>query len=900
MTARRALLQWLAAAPLAGRLANTQASAQGARQAPADGRGHVRVQDAAVSLQFDGQMRCRVVALLGRQPVALTGFDASEHVVVKGREIRHFALRQAEPGPAHTAFGTGQRLRLAGRSVEGLEKRLTVTLLDEHPGVALLEVAYVNTGAQPLAVDAWVSAAHRLAAPPRHAGGWWTYSGASHADRRDWVQPVRRGFEQRNFMGMNASDYGGGTPVVDVWRRDLGFAFGHLERHPQLVALPVKAVGEQVDVALRGDGPQTLAPGATLATPATFIAVHRGDFFTPLDRYRRLMAAQGLAAPEPPTSAYEPQWCAWGYERDFSLDYVRATLPKVQELGFKWAVLDDGWQVKTGDWRPDLAKFPQGEADMKALVADIHARGMKARLWIAPLAVAPGSDELHDHTDMLLLDHDGAPQAVTWWNSFYLCPAYAKTQQRLAATVRKIIGDWGFDGLKVDGQHLNGVAPCFNPAHRHARPQDSVEHLADYYQVLHATAHAANPEAVVEVCPCGTGYAFHNMPFMDQAPASDPTSSWQVRHKGKTLKALMGPWAAYAGDHVELSTGGQDFASSVGVGAVVSTKFTWPVDPKPKDSFLLTPEREQHWRRWVEVYGRQRLAEGRYRGELYDLGFDKPETHVVEQGGALHYAFYAERWDGPVTLRGLGPGRWRVRDSLTGQELGAVSAAQPVLALRFTHSLLVEVRPELPDALPVAFAGRLAAPGADGFPSASQWADAPTVFFRHDWQGRPLAGPQSTRVQLLRSAAELHLRFICKYEALTVHERAGSATHIWPLWERDVVEVFLQPPGRAGQKSYREVEVSPNGLLLEIQVEASGKKRVDGESRARTRVDALNKVWTAELAVPLRGAEEGWRLNLFRVEGQGAGRVYSAWSPTGTASPDFHVPASFGRLQWSA
>ncbi|MGQ3053720.1 MAG: alpha-galactosidase [Roseateles sp.] len=888
MTARRAFLQWLGAAPLATQLPLAQAAA---------GKGHVRVQDAAVSLQFDDQMRCRVVSLLGKQPVTLTGFDASEHLVVNGKPLARFTLQKAEPAKATTAFGAGQTLRLVGRSSEGIEKHLTVTLLDEHPGVALLSVSYANTGDKPVAVDAWVNAAHRLAPAPRHAGGYWTYSGASHQDRRDWVQPVKRGFEQRNFMGMNASDYGGGTPVVDVWRRDVGLAVGHLALQPQLIALPVKASGDQVDISLRSDTPQTLAPGATLSTPPSFIAVHRGDFYVPLDRYRRLMAAQGLAAPEPPQSAYEPQWCAWGYERDFSLDYVRATLPKVQELGFKWAVLDDGWQRKTGDWTtPDRTKFPRGAQDMKALVADIHARGMKARLWIAPLAVAPGSDELHQHTDLLLLDRDGAVQDVTWWNSFYLCPAYEKTQARLAATIKMIIGDWGFDGLKVDGQHLNGVAPCFNPAHKHARPEESVEAVAAFYKLMHDTAHAANPEAVVEVCPCGTSYAFHNMPFMDQAPSSDPLSSWQIRHKGKTLKALMGPWSAYAGDHVELSTGGQDFASSVGIGAVVATKFTWPVDPKPKDSFLLTPEREAHWRQWVDLYNKQRLAEGRYRGELYDLGFDKPETHVVEQGGALHYAFYAERWDGLVTLRGLNSGRWKLRDSLTGKELGVVSADKPALPVRFAHSLLIEARPDAPDTLPVAFAGKVSEVGADGFPLASQWADAPTTFFRHDWQGKPLAGPQSTRVQLLRAPSQLYLRFICKYEALSTFERAGSATDIWPLWERDVVEVFLQAPDRAGLKSYREVEVSPNGLLLEIAVEASGKKRVNGESRAKAHIDARQKVWAAELAVPMRGADDGWRLNLFRVEGQGAGRVYSAWSPTRTASPDFHVPAAFGRL----
>ena len=47
------------------------------------------------------------------------------------------------------------------------------------------------------------------------------------------------------------------------------------------------------------------------------------------------------------------------------------------------------------------------------------------------------------------------------------------------------------------------------------------------------------------------------MPYMNQAVASDPKSSWQVRHKGKTIKALMGPSAAYAGDHVELSDDGE-------------------------------------------------------------------------------------------------------------------------------------------------------------------------------------------------------------------------------------------------------------------------------------------------------------------------------------------------------
>jgi alpha-galactosidase len=196
------------------------------------------------------------------------------------------------------------------------------------------------------------------------------------------------------------------------------------------------------------------------------------------------------------------------------------------------------------------------------------------------------------------------------------------------------------------------------------------------------------------LCPCGTSYSFFNFRSFNQAPASDPESSWQVRHKGKTLKALMGPSAAFAGDHVELSTGGEDFASTVGVGGIVSTKFTWPRDPKPKDSFLLTAAHEPIWRKWIALYNEHRLPLGTYRGELYDIGFDKPETHVIEKAGSFYYAFYARDFRGPVPLRGLTGGRrYRVRDYYNDRELGEVASAQGTLHVAFNNFLVLEAIP---------------------------------------------------------------------------------------------------------------------------------------------------------------------------------------------------------------
>ena len=230
-------------------------------------------------------------------------------------------------------------------------------------------------------------------------------------------------------------------------------------------------------------------------------------------------------------------------------------------------------------------------------------------------------------------------QDVTWWNSYYLCPAYPPTLERTQALVRKVMDEWGF--MRPEDRR---PAPEWrgtllqSGAHRHARPEESCEQLQDFWQAIYRTALSVNPDSGRGTLPVRHVVCLPQHAGMNQRVASDPESSWQVRYKGKTIKALMGASAAYAGDHVELSDQGDDFASTVGIGAVVSTKFTWPADPRPKNSLLLTPAKEAEWRQWIALYKEKRLPEGGYRGELYDIAFDKPEAHVVEKDGQLYYA----------------------------------------------------------------------------------------------------------------------------------------------------------------------------------------------------------------------------------------------------------------------
>ena len=687
-TVRRRTILKLLAGSIAG------GSLNGLRPHLALAAAPLQVRDALICLEFDEGLYSRVLSRRENGFESLTDFDPSETIrLAGGSRIDTFRLRNNYTETLEDPHGRGRRAIISGVGSDGIEKRITVLLYDQFPGFALLKVAYRNMGIEPISIEGWVNGEHVLKPAPDGVLEYWSFSGASYADRRDWVQALHEGFDQPNFMGMNATDYGGGTPVLDVWRRDAGLAVGHVEPVPKLIGLPLRVTKAGARVAVESDQVVTLPPGESFSTLETFVAVHRGDYFPILDTYRRILAKRGAEQAKVPAAAYEPIWCGWGYKRDCTVKQILGVLPKASELGLIWAVVDDGWQTALGDWYLDAKKFPRGDADMIALVKAIKDRGMKPRLWVAPLAAEPGTDLLRDHSDLLLLDKIGAPQDVTGWNSLCLCPAYSATVERSRALVRKVMGEWGYAGLKIDGQHLNGVAACYNPAHRHTKPEESIEKLQDLYKAMYEEAIAINPNAVVEICPCGTSYAFHNMPYMNQAVASDPLSSWQVRHKGKAIKALMGPSAAYAGDHVELSDGGNDFPSTIGIGAVVSTKFTWPHDPRSENEFLLTAHKEAQWRRWIALYNQKRLAEGCYRGDLYDIGFDKPETHLVTKNGCYYYAFYADRWNGEVELRGLGSGRYTVVDYWRGKTIGLVSAKSNRIFMSFKHFLLLEVTP---------------------------------------------------------------------------------------------------------------------------------------------------------------------------------------------------------------
>ena len=155
----------------------------------------------------------------------------------------------------------------------------------------------------------------------------------------------------------------------------------------------------------------------------------------------------------------------------------------------------------------------------------------------------------------------------------------------------------------------------------------------------------------------------------------------------------MGDNIPYFGDHVELSDGANDFASTVGVGGVIGTQFVLPELVTKHSTSDLTPKREKIFEEWLRIYKEKMLSRGVYLGDLYDIGFDKPETHVIRKNEELYYAFFAREWSGPIELRGLQERSYRVVDYVNNKDLGEVHGPKARIAADFQRHLLIEASP---------------------------------------------------------------------------------------------------------------------------------------------------------------------------------------------------------------
>ncbi|HLK32392.1 MAG TPA: glycoside hydrolase family 36 protein, partial [Terriglobales bacterium] len=649
-----------------------------------------------------------------------------DSLISGGKPIADFQLNLADAKVADGAARLGPRgktVQISARSASfpSLQETLTIEVADDLPNLVFTTATYKNTGTSPLRLDQVVIQQHRLSASrvDEQAKPWqmWSFSGASEQWGKDDVMPVSSAFSRANVMETvmhnDENSTGGGVPVVAFWTRSLGEAIGHVEVLPWVMSLPVRTEPDgRVSASLTLQPDQQLKPGETYSTPLSFVAVFRGDFYQPLHLYSTVLQREGWTLPSATKGDYQPNWCGWGYELNVTPKQMLGTIPKLRQLGFHWATLDAGWFNNRGDWQPNPKTFP--DDSIRKVVDAYHQAGIHITLWWIPLVVEDGegkdilnnrpyklSEVVKQHPGWLILDKNGKHARATA-DMGALCPAVPAVQQYYKQLTEKFIRDWGFDGSKLDFSYI--VPPCYNPKHHHKSPMDSVRAMSEIYKVIFQTTRALKPDSVTQSCPCGTPPNMAWLPFIDQAVTADPVGSRQVRLRTKMYKALLGPQAAVYGDHVELTKinfansdhevdVGRDFASTIGTGAVLGTKFTWP-DYGPKFKTVeLTPQKESYWKKWIDIYNSKMLSRGEFL-DLYTYGYDVPEGYAIAKDGKMYYAFYAPEgsrtWSGEIDLRGLPPGTYQVVDYEHAKSLGTVDSRNPKLKVSFDEHLLLE------------------------------------------------------------------------------------------------------------------------------------------------------------------------------------------------------------------
>ncbi len=214
-------------------------------------------------------------------------------------------------------------------------------------------------------------------------------------------------------------------------------------------------------------------------------------------------------------------------------------------------------------------------------------------------------------------------------------------------------------------------------------------------------------------------------------------------------------------------------------------------------------------------------------------------------------------------------------------------------------------------------AARLHIDGVLDEPAWSHAAD--TGAFVNVSSGRPARGPIQGRAKLLYDAHQLYVAFEVQDATLRGGFPAGGVDP--HLWERDTVEIMIDPDGDGDNRDYYEVQINPQNLVFDSRFDSYNRPRRGpsgpfGHQAWSARLSSAVKLhgtldddadqdrgYTVEAKIPWSSfakakrapprAGDQWRINLYAMQNNGG----VAWSPI-LGRGNFHKASRFGRVRW--
>jgi alpha-galactosidase len=174
-----------------------------------------------------------------------------------------------------------------------------------------------------------------------------------------------------------------------------------------------------------------------------------------------------------------------------------AEIDAAHRLGVDVFVVDTGWYQKTGDWLPNLAKFPEG---LKEIKRRLDGYGMKLGLWFNPVVAALTSRVYTEHPEWEMT-WQGSPRwrGMVWETeeSTSMCLASDYMEDYIEVMVR-LHQELGVSYFKWDAVGQYG---CDSPDHRHGTAANPPQERADCYAYEMGRSMIRIVEEVSRRCP---------------------------------------------------------------------------------------------------------------------------------------------------------------------------------------------------------------------------------------------------------------------------------------------------------------------------------------------------------------------------------------------------------------
>ena len=329
----------------------------------------------------------------------------------------------------------------------------------------------------------------------KHALTSWENAAGFGVTVNNWGHPFVAFVDQADRCALAVGIVGG--PVETHFRNEMP---GQAEKRDTLVVYKHK-------LQFRFDRPAFGVRGGKMREwrDAVFAAVDARSWFHAFRAYGEAAKKHLGLGPYPENAgALDPVWCSWTAwnSDDLTSALILENARHARSLGIRGMLIDDGWfgpgldtdkdWCANGDYEPDPKKIP----DMKKLVLQLRAMGMRSILWMGPVTVSPDS-KAFTRVKHLLQHVNGVPHVHKANGMHCLCPSNPEARTYMIGMMVDLLRRFDVDGFKVDLYNNLSPRPCDAPHEHDCRP--NIEGLDRLMKDMWDAIRAVKPDVLLEL-----------------------------------------------------------------------------------------------------------------------------------------------------------------------------------------------------------------------------------------------------------------------------------------------------------------------------------------------------------------------------------------------------------------